>query len=308
MKIKFVESPIERSQICNHILRALPEWFGIESAIDDYCYDVQSMQTWAVEEGDHTIGFISINKHNIYAAEVHVMGVLKEYHGVGLGRHLLLVVEKELQQEGFQFLTVKTLSESRPSPEYDKTRQFYLKSGFVPIEEFKTLWGEHNPCLFLIKSIGQASKISHIEINVSRYFECVQFYEKFLLILGWKKLVSQKSHTTFTDGQTKLVLCPTEEKYIQDGFHRKRTGLNHLAFYAKTKSQVDSFFSQIMTEMNLKALYDGKPSGDDSYYSVFFEDPDRMKIEVVYAPTYCHPLDWTNTLENDNLNSEVGKN
>ena len=34
----------------------------------------------------------------------------------------------------------------------------------------------------------------------------------------------------------------------------------------------------------------------------FYEDlylPHRRKIEVVYAPRYCSPNDWTNTLEND---------
>ncbi|MBC7456865.1 MAG: hypothetical protein H7235_01205, partial [Bdellovibrionaceae bacterium] len=49
---------------------------------------------------------------------------------------------------------VKTLSEARAHENYEKTRKFYLKSGFVPIEEFKTLWGEHNPCLMLIKDLG----------------------------------------------------------------------------------------------------------------------------------------------------------
>lgn len=32
-----------------------------------------------------------------------------------------------------------------------------------------------------------------------------------------------------------------------------------------------------------------RSKGDDEYYSIFFEDPDRMKIEYVYAPNYCDP-------------------
>lgn len=56
-------------------------------------------------------------------------------------------------------LSVKTLSESRPDEEYDRTRQFYLGIGFIPIEEFKTLWGEHNPCLLLIKEISRSPAV-----------------------------------------------------------------------------------------------------------------------------------------------------
>jgi hypothetical protein len=45
-------------------------------------------------------------------------------------------------------LTVKTLSPSRPDPNYAGTRRFYEAVGFLPIEEFPTLWGANNPCLF----------------------------------------------------------------------------------------------------------------------------------------------------------------
>lgn len=157
MKIHKIEDPIKKSEICEKILRSLPQWFGIESAILDYIKDVQNMDTWVVtnvNSDTDTLGFISINKHNKYTAEVHVMGVLPNYHGKKIGAELICVAEESLVAQGFKFLTVKTLSEKRPDVNYDKTRQFYLKYGFIPIEEFKTLWGEHNPCLMLIKSLN----------------------------------------------------------------------------------------------------------------------------------------------------------
>ncbi|MFA6119201.1 MAG: hypothetical protein WCT85_06020 [Parachlamydiales bacterium] len=48
-------------------------------------------------------------------------------------------------------MTVKTLSPSADDENYAKTRAFYLSMGFYPLEEFKTLWDENNPCLFMIK-------------------------------------------------------------------------------------------------------------------------------------------------------------
>ena len=142
-----------KSEICNSILRSLPLWFGIESAIVDYAHDVKPMETWVVYEGSSAIGFASLNKHFPTAAEIHVMGILEKFHRQGIGYHLVQTIEKDLREQGVQFLTVKTLSESRPNKEYDQTRKFYLKAGFVPIEEFKTLWGEANPCLLLVKAL-----------------------------------------------------------------------------------------------------------------------------------------------------------
>ncbi len=153
MQIKKILDSDLKSECCNSILRSLPDWFGIETAIVDYVNDVRLMETWVAYEGDTVIGFVSIKKHFPKSAEVHVMGILQKFHRQGIGNQLIEVVENFLRKEGFKFLSVKTLSEFRPNKEYDQTRHFYLKAGFTPLEEFKTLWGEHNPCLFLVKNL-----------------------------------------------------------------------------------------------------------------------------------------------------------
>ncbi|MGZ5280273.1 MAG: GNAT family N-acetyltransferase [Pseudobdellovibrionaceae bacterium] len=153
MKIHKISDPELRSQVCDTVLRSLPLWFGIESAIVDYVNDVKPMQTWVAYDFDTPVGFVSIQQHFPPSAEIHVMGILEKFHRKGIGHQLVQTVESELRQQGTQFLTVKTLSESRPNKEYDQTRKFYLKAGFVPLEELKTLWGEANPCLLLVKAL-----------------------------------------------------------------------------------------------------------------------------------------------------------
>jgi len=143
------------------------------------------------------------------------------------------------------------------------------------------------------------TKLSHVEIYVSNYAKSIRFYDTVLIPLGWKRLVCQKSHTTFTDGGTKIVLCPTEEKHLEHGYHRKRTGLNHLAFYAASKESVDQIYENVLKKNDIPCLYEGKPSGEDDYYVIFFEDPDRIKLEIVYSPGYCDDSHWTNTLKDD---------
>jgi ribosomal protein S18 acetylase RimI-like enzyme len=142
----------EKSRICEKVLRSLPKWFGIESAILNYIKEVQTMDTWIAVDKE-PVGFVSINKHNKATAEIHVIGILPDYHRQEIGLNLVRAAQESLQVEGFKFLTVKTLSESRPNEEYDKTRKFYSKVGFFPVEEFKTLWGPENPCLLMIKVI-----------------------------------------------------------------------------------------------------------------------------------------------------------
>ncbi len=143
------------------------------------------------------------------------------------------------------------------------------------------------------------TKLSHIDLNVSDYVKSIKFYDTILIPLGWKRLVCQKTFTTYCDGFMKICICPTEEKYVTIGFHRKRTGLNHIAFYASSKDEVDNLYHNVLIKNNIDCLYEKKPDGDESYYAVFFEDPDRIKLEVVYALQYCQPTDWTNTLPSD---------
>lgn len=143
------------------------------------------------------------------------------------------------------------------------------------------------------------SKLSHIEIYVTNYAKSIRFYDKFLIPLGWKRLVCQESHTTFSDGETKIVLCPTDPKFVRHGYHRKRTGLNHLAFYAESKKHVDEIYNDVLVPAGIDCLYEKQPNGDDNYYSLFFEDPDRIKLEIVFAPGYCSPEHWTNTLKSN---------
>jgi catechol 2,3-dioxygenase-like lactoylglutathione lyase family enzyme len=143
------------------------------------------------------------------------------------------------------------------------------------------------------------TNISHVEINVGDYRKSIQFYDIILKPLGWERFVCTKSHTVYCDGFMKLILGPVEEKYIKDGFHRKRIGLNHLAFYAQTKSAVDTFYNDVLKTNGIPSLYQSGADGDNEYYSVLFEDPDRMKIEVVYAPHYSKRECWPNNIVSD---------
>ena len=87
------------------------------------------------------------------AAEIYVMGVLSDYHRQGVGRAMIEFAEGRLRGVGVTFLQVKTLDESRENTAYAKTRAFYAKQGFVPLEVFPTLWDANNPCVQMVKAL-----------------------------------------------------------------------------------------------------------------------------------------------------------
>lgn len=73
-----------------------------------------------------------------------------------------------------------------------------------------------------------------------------------------------------------------EERFMDVPYHRSRVGLNHLAFHAESQEHVDRITEQLK-EKGVPILYqDRHPfAGGNSHYAVFFEDPDRIKVELV---------------------------
>ncbi|MCK4653619.1 MAG: GNAT family N-acetyltransferase [Candidatus Cloacimonetes bacterium] len=153
LQIKKINGSKECSRICEKIIRSLPNWFGLESANKEYIGKVANTTFYAAYMSDKVVGFFSIISHFPQTSEIYVCGILLEYHRFGIGRKLLKVIEKDLKKKGVKFLTVKTLSASHPDRSYAKTRKFYEAVGFIPLEEFKELWGKENPCLFMIKDL-----------------------------------------------------------------------------------------------------------------------------------------------------------
>ena len=145
-----------QSTICEPILRALPQWFGIEAATKQYVQDIETLPTLVAWDDNTPVGFLALTHHHLASAEIHVTGVLPDYHRRGIGRSLLQQAEAHLKTQGVLFLQVKTLSAEAACPFYAKTRQFYTAMGFHPLEVFPALWGEHNPCLQMIKWLGSS--------------------------------------------------------------------------------------------------------------------------------------------------------
>mgnify|MGYP002640495012 FL=1 len=124
--------------------------------------------------------------------------------------------------------------------------------------------------------------LHHVEIYVSNLKASTIFWSWFLDMLGYKEYQSWDEGISYICDTTYLVFVQTAPKHMDIEYHRCRTGLNHLAFWAQDRAQVESVTEKLI-QKGIKILYeDTHPyAGGDDYVAVFFEDPDRIKVELV---------------------------
>lgn len=143
----------EKTALAREILEALPEWFGIPEAREEYIANSAGELFFAAFEGETPVGFLTLKRTGEATAELAVMGVRKEYHRRGIGRALFEAAKARAVELGYAFLQVKTVQMGR-WPEYDATNRFYLSLGFREFEVFPKLWDEWNPCQIYVMYIG----------------------------------------------------------------------------------------------------------------------------------------------------------
>lgn len=149
-----VRSHAAPARLVREVLSELPEWFARPDANAHYAQKAVTAPIFVARDDGHDVGFAYLESHNASTFEIYCMAVRPGQHRQGVGVRLIAAVEQFARENGAEFLTVKTLGPSHPDPNYAKTRAFYASAGFVPLEEFDTLWGARTPCLLMVKPIA----------------------------------------------------------------------------------------------------------------------------------------------------------
>ncbi|MBN1619627.1 VOC family protein [candidate division WOR-3 bacterium] len=128
---------------------------------------------------------------------------------------------------------------------------------------------------------NQIGKIHHIEIYVKDLEKTKIFWNWLLEKLGYSEYQIWDSGVSFILGETYIVFVQAEERFLDTPYHRCRAGLNHIAFHGKCRDFVDEITRELKKK-EVKILYEDKHpyAGGSQYYAVYFEDPDRMKVEI----------------------------
>ncbi|QSO52684.1 VOC family protein [Alicyclobacillus curvatus] len=128
--------------------------------------------------------------------------------------------------------------------------------------------------------------LHHVEIYVSNLQRSADFWGWFLSELGYEPFQQWEEGWSWRLGDTYLVFVQVKEKHLDIPYNRGRVGLNHLAFHANSRNQVDELTDEIRSR-GMKLLYEDRHpyAGGTEHYALYFEDPDRIKVELV-APEF----------------------
>ncbi len=153
MEIKQITDGTEKKYAARRILEALPDWFGILEAREQYIAQSADQDFFCAYEKNQPVGFLCLKGTGKDTAEIYVMGVLREYQRSGIGRALFERAKEAARAKGYSFIQVKTVQMGKYK-DYDQTNRFYRSLGFKEFEVFPTLWDEWNPCQIYVMSLG----------------------------------------------------------------------------------------------------------------------------------------------------------
>ena len=124
--------------------------------------------------------------------------------------------------------------------------------------------------------------LHHIELYVSNLQESKKFWSWFLQELGYNEFQQWDGGISYKLNDTYIVFVQANEKYLDIPYHRKRVGLNHLAFHAESRAEIDQM-KEKLKEKDITILYEDQYpfAGGPNYYALYFEDPNRIKVELV---------------------------
>jgi catechol 2,3-dioxygenase-like lactoylglutathione lyase family enzyme len=127
--------------------------------------------------------------------------------------------------------------------------------------------------------------IHHIELNVSDLARSGEFWGWLLTWLGYTEYQRWDGGRSWILDHTYIVLVQTEPRFREAGYHRGRTGLNHVAFHVESTAAVEELVAELRARGGDVLYGDRHPhAGGGHHYAAFFEDPDRIKIEIAATP------------------------
>jgi ribosomal protein S18 acetylase RimI-like enzyme len=142
------------AELCDAIIGALPEWFGVEAGIEDCAAAVRSQDGLVSLAGDDVVGFITWEDRFPETTEITWAAVHPEHHRQGHGRALVAEMLRIARARGVRLAVVHTLSSTAPDPYYEQTRAFWQAAGFIPAAERPELWNDpENPALLLAREV-----------------------------------------------------------------------------------------------------------------------------------------------------------
>lgn len=126
--------------------------------------------------------------------------------------------------------------------------------------------------------------MAHVMLTVSRFEVARAFYSQLLPRFGMKVVFDSDRLFYCVGGRTAIGIQPGDPAYAGEHFLQRRVGLHHLCLRARSREDVDGL-AEVLKEMNATIIR-GPEEGTwaPGYYSVLFEDPDGIRLEMCFVP------------------------
>ena len=141
--------------------------------------------------------------------------------------------------------------------------------------------------------------IDHIYITVQNIDRAEKFYDKFLPIVGFdirlkgRYSVPEHEYTAieYRNINFTLAIVNQRKEYSEEKFSKRKAGaLNHMAFRAPSKEEVDAAYNKVK-ELQCTITHEPKyyPEYCSDYYAFFFKDSEGIEYEIVsYNRADCY--------------------
>ena len=126
--------------------------------------------------------------------------------------------------------------------------------------------------------------VAHVILSVSEWDQCRQFYEALLPFLGLERVFSGDQFVYFVGARTAVGIQRCEPPYAGHRFVQGDVGLHHVCFRVRRREDVDSVHAFLGSQgVNIVHAPEEGPWAP-GYYSVLFEDPAGVRLEVNHVP------------------------
>jgi hypothetical protein len=99
-----IESGVARPEVVDALLRELPEWFGIDEAIEEYVTRSAQLPTYTAVLDGEPVGVLVLEHHPDRVAEFYVLATARRLHRRGIGRALIEAAERALARAGTTYV------------------------------------------------------------------------------------------------------------------------------------------------------------------------------------------------------------
>lgn len=126
--------------------------------------------------------------------------------------------------------------------------------------------------------------IAHIHITVNDLQKAIPFYEKVLGFMGLIPAVKAEQGIYMVGGRTAVAVTRSKVENRSLDFDQLRIGLHHICFRARSREDVDALY-KFLKDLNVKIVHPPEEGPwAPGYYSMLFEDPDGIRLEMNYVP------------------------